>query len=146
MENLAKGIYFLEKNDFRLLEEIDSNFGPDYLSNFLRTVSIADYFYDSLVHHGCSEYDIMRVASLLALIAVKSYDTVNSIYGYNIEISSSDTVVANRYITVDDTPIIHVNESWHDDATWKILYIDPSIIRSSDDDYILEAIIKSYAS
>lgn len=146
MENLAKGIYFLEKNDFRLLEEIDSTFGPDYLSNFLRTVSIADYFYDSLVHHGCSEYDIMRVASLLSLIAVKSYDTVSSMYGYNIEISSSDTVVTNRYITVDDTPIIHVNESWHADTWWNILYIDPSIIRNSDDEYIIEAIIKSYAS
>ncbi len=144
MFKLTDGLVYLENKDFEMLNEMDMTLTPDYLASFFPRIGFADNCLSSLLYHGCSEYDIIRYASILSLVADKSYDTENYIYGYYIRIGSSGSFLKNEYITLDEIPIIQVGET-NDFSGLVISYLNPAIIHSSESEYMLEAIIKSYS-
>ncbi|MBQ9278132.1 MAG: hypothetical protein IJ224_05805 [Lachnospiraceae bacterium] len=143
MMNLKMGICYLEKEDLDMIEKVDSSLCGDELCSVVGSVSISDMALTMIRPYGCSEYDLIRNASILSLIAVRSCVNNTNKFGYNVSISRSDTVKENYYISVDGMNVIHICDDW-DDGGWKILFLNPAFINDPYNDNMLKAVIKAY--
>lgn len=147
MLTLDFGLMYLENNDFRLLKEADPVFSEDNLQRFFSQLGVSFISESDFQRLNlAAQYNLVRCACIMALIATESCNNEKSSYGYNISISHTDTMKENVHVCIEGIPILSACEDWeHTGISWTIYYLNPCFANYDDNSRILEAVINTYS-